>query len=121
MNWKRRPSLRMSRAFDPGVERIVRRSSGRSAGPTEEFTATIQSPFDERCASFVTSMVDGWDERTEEWPYAWKVKRKGRLAGPRFILISFFVCVDVRRGRSSTAALQRDRERMVQGLVREGL
>src|SRR5437773_10948158 len=117
MNWKRRPSLRMSRAFDPGVERIVRRSSGRSAGPTEEFTATIQSPFDERCASFVTSMVSGWVERTEEWPYAWKVKRKGRLAGPRFILIACCVRGDVWRERSSTGDFVRYRESMGQCIV----
>ena len=82
MNWKR-PSLRTSRASAPGVERTARRSSGKSAGPTEEFTATIQSPLDERCASFVISMVEVWVERTEGWPKASKVKLKRQRVNPR--------------------------------------
>src|SRR5438034_625567 len=45
MNCKR-PSPRTSRALAPGVKRIVRSAFGRSVGPTDELTATIQSARD---------------------------------------------------------------------------
>ncbi len=96
MNWNR-PSPRTSRALAPGVERIVRSASGSSVGPTDELTATIQSPLDERRASFVISMVDGWVERTEGWPYAWKVSLKGstgRLEVHPNILLRLSRCLE---------------------------
>src|SRR5207247_11053106 len=90
MNCKR-PSPRTSRALAPGVKRIVRSAFGRSVGPTDELTATIQSPLDERRASFVLSMVDGWGERTDGWPSARKLELKGTTGQVLFIIISFFV------------------------------
>jgi hypothetical protein len=42
----------------------------------EEFTAIIQSPLVDKCASLVISMVEGCVERTAGWPVAWNVMLK---------------------------------------------